>query len=89
MPEFVIVEKDGERLIIHPSTVDAHLAAHWKVVGESDNDGSKPAPKAKDKTEAAPEPPAAETPAPRPASKGKGKPAPQADEAQDAAAQGE
>ncbi len=31
---FVEVEKDGEHLIVHPSTVDSHKRAGWKVVKE-------------------------------------------------------
>jgi len=29
---FVEVEKDGEHLVVHPSTVDSHKRAGWKVV---------------------------------------------------------
>ena len=33
MPEkFVLMEKDGERLEVHPATVKAHEAVGWKVV---------------------------------------------------------
>ncbi|MHB0922603.1 MAG: hypothetical protein ACYC3H_01385 [Bellilinea sp.] len=31
---FVEVEKNGEKLIVHPSTVAAHKAAGWIVVKE-------------------------------------------------------
>lgn len=31
---FVLVEKGGERLIVHPSTVEAHKAAGWAVIQE-------------------------------------------------------
>jgi hypothetical protein len=51
MPKFCIVEKDGEQLIVHPTTLEAHLAAHWKLIGESDNDGAKPVGKSKWKPE--------------------------------------
>ncbi len=58
MPNFYIVEKDGEKLIVHPTTLAAHEAAGWKLVGESDNDGAKPAKKSKEK----PEEPAGDVP---------------------------
>jgi len=31
---FVEMEKDGMRLVVHPTTVDAHKRAGWKVVKE-------------------------------------------------------
>jgi hypothetical protein len=40
--QFVTVEKDGMQLEIHPTTVDAHKAAGWKVIEAADPD-PKPA----------------------------------------------
>lgn len=61
---FVLVEKGGERLIVHPSTVESHKAAGWVVIQEgvapeaAKSGGKKDAGKAEETAE-----PPAEAPA--------------------------
>ena len=43
---FVEVEKDGSRLIIHPSTKQAHMNKGWRVVRENVTLEAKEKPKA-------------------------------------------
>ena len=40
--ELVLVQKDGELLEVHPTTVKAHEAAGWKVVYEAAEDVAEP-----------------------------------------------
>ena len=34
VPKFFKVEKNGEHLVVHETTLDAHIAAGWKLIGE-------------------------------------------------------
>lgn len=58
---FVEVEKNGEKLVVHPTTVDAHKAAGWTVVKEGvsiKGRGSKDSDSKDESADKPPEPPA-------------------------------
>lgn len=54
MSEFVRVKRGEETLMVHPTTVDAHVAAGYKVLSSSDEKAGKKKEKDKD-PEKAPE----------------------------------
>jgi hypothetical protein len=41
--KLVLMEKDGEQLRVHPTTVEAHKAVGWKVVEDSKAASESPA----------------------------------------------